>query len=270
MGGLPSKPDRSKTMLVIGAGYSRTGTVSIQLALEKLLDGPVLHGGTHALFRESWFMKTWYDAYVAKRRGDRQRCVKLVHQVTDGFVGCVDLPAINFVAELIEAYPEAKVVLVTREPEKWWKSFDAVVLENGDAWYLPLLTAISPALSRIPPFVKEWKILTDSSLQEAGHTPGDYGPFIIETHNDIVRQVVPKDRLLEMRIEDGWEPLCKFLGKPVPAEPFPRVNDAEAAEAVVNGVVAKLLMMWAGAISVAGGGAYLAWRFWGSASGTGV
>jgi hypothetical protein len=38
---------------------------------------------------------------------------------------------------------------------------------------------------------------------------------------------VPKDRLLIMTLEDGWEPLCKFLGDlPVPDEPFPRVNDS--------------------------------------------
>ena len=52
MGGVPSKPDYSKSMLVIGAGLSRTGTVSTQLALEKLLGGPVMHGGTHMISRE--------------------------------------------------------------------------------------------------------------------------------------------------------------------------------------------------------------------------
>lgn len=52
MGGAPSKPDASRTVEVIGAGYSKTGTLSMQLALETLLQGPVMHGGTHLLKRE--------------------------------------------------------------------------------------------------------------------------------------------------------------------------------------------------------------------------
>lgn len=53
MGGVPSKPGDAATQLqVIGAGYSRTGTASMQLALEKVLQGPVMHGGTHILWRE--------------------------------------------------------------------------------------------------------------------------------------------------------------------------------------------------------------------------
>lgn len=46
MGGALSKPDPAATLQVVGAGYSRTGTSSLQLALAKLVDGPVYHGGT--------------------------------------------------------------------------------------------------------------------------------------------------------------------------------------------------------------------------------
>lgn len=42
----------------------------------------------------------------------------------------------------------------------------------------------------------------------------------------MIRGLVPKERLLEWSVEDGWEPLCEFLGKPVPDEPFPHVNAA--------------------------------------------
>lgn len=40
----------------------------------------------------------------------------------------------------------------------------------------------------------------------------------------MIRGMVPKERLLEWYIGDGWEPLCKFLGKPIPDEEFPHVN----------------------------------------------
>jgi hypothetical protein len=53
MGQKPSIPtDLSKEVRVIGAGFSRTGTVSFALALERLLDGPVCHSGTNILLRE--------------------------------------------------------------------------------------------------------------------------------------------------------------------------------------------------------------------------
>lgn len=53
MGGVASVPtDRSRTLKVIGAGYSRTGTVSMAMALEKILEGPVMHGGTQLFGRE--------------------------------------------------------------------------------------------------------------------------------------------------------------------------------------------------------------------------
>ena len=46
MGGAASVPDDStRSLKVIGAGYSRTGTLSMAMALETLLNGPVMHGG---------------------------------------------------------------------------------------------------------------------------------------------------------------------------------------------------------------------------------
>lgn len=42
----------------------------------------------------------------------------------------------------------------------------------------------------------------------------------------MIRGLVPKDNLLEWTVEDGWEPLCAFLDKPVPDEPFPHANAA--------------------------------------------
>lgn len=53
MGGVASVPtDHTRSLKVIGAGYSRTGTLSMAMALETLLDGPVMHGGSQLLGRE--------------------------------------------------------------------------------------------------------------------------------------------------------------------------------------------------------------------------
>jgi len=41
----------------------------------------------------------------------------------------------------------------------------------------------------------------------------------------MVRSAIPADQLLVFEVKDGWAPLCEFLEKPVPSEPFPRTND---------------------------------------------
>ncbi|KAJ6537629.1 hypothetical protein B0H19DRAFT_1382382 [Mycena capillaripes] len=63
---------------------------------------------------------------------------------------------------------------------------------------------------------------------------------------DEVRRMVPEERLLEYRVGEGWEPLCKFLGKPIPEEPFPKTNDTQAFNDGVNkltGAVVRTLAL---------------------------
>ena len=44
-------------------------------------------------------------------------------------------------------------------------------------------------------------------------------------HYEHVRSVVPKEKILEFKAGDGYEPLCRFLGKPVPKdEQYPHIN----------------------------------------------
>lgn len=68
--------------------------------------------------------------YKYKRESDRPRLLKTLQAVIGGFVGCSDCPMIHFLPELLELYPDAKVVLVTRDTEKWWKSFAVFGDEN--------------------------------------------------------------------------------------------------------------------------------------------
>ena len=82
--------------------------------------------------------------------------------------------------------------------------------------------------------------------------------------HDEVRAMVPKERLLEYKLGDDWEPLCRFLGKEVPAKPFPRINEtAEFSERIQ--IVVKLAMrraMWNAVPWVVGAGAVgAAWYF---------
>lgn len=73
---------------------------------------------------------------------------------------------------------------------------------------------------------------------------------ILEAHHKKVASLVPEGQLLEMDLNDGWAPLCRFLDVPVPDEPFPRVNDAKAADKYATGVILKALGVWFGIFSV--------------------
>lgn len=76
---------------------------------------------------------------------------------------------------------------------------------------------------------------------------------ILQAHEAKVRSLVPKDQLLEMDLSEGWEPLCKFLGVPVPKDtPFPRANDGPAADKYATKVFAKVLGVWIAIFSIIG------------------
>jgi len=141
MGGVPSVPtDPNRTLEVIGAGYSRTGTSSMAIALEKLLDGPVCHGGSQMLGREDsmlgrkhpvgwsqghietdqtlWtgYVKKWIEVYRQRDAGNRPALMKALREATRGFVGVTDVPAVDFIGELVELYPNVKVGRVSPPP----------------------------------------------------------------------------------------------------------------------------------------------------------
>jgi hypothetical protein len=190
------------------------------------------------------------------------------------------MPFVLIIPELLEIYPDVKVVLVTRDPDKWWISFCGV-LKHADAWFLPYLTSIAPALRWFPSLMGEWKKETDKLANGSNGKSGEYGPCkylsvwksnsepadettdLIEIYNQSIIDLVPKERLLIMTIQDGWGPLSKFLGKSAPDEPFPRTNDGEAADRVAAMVFGKLMLMWLGLFSAIGGTAYLGFRLYG-------
>ncbi|KAI0018217.1 hypothetical protein F4780DRAFT_539056 [Xylariomycetidae sp. FL0641] len=260
MGAAPSVPtDPSRKLQVIDAGFSRTATVSYALALEKLLDGPVMHGGTQILTREDAYCKRVSDIYRHRRDGDRAHMMKALQDCIAGFVACSDVPMVHFVPELLELYPDAKVVLVTRDPEKWWQSF-AVFGDNSSDWILTLTKLILLPLPGARWYADTAKGFVEHPIQTHGR-PADSKDFI-EVHNEWVRRNVPKDQLLEIDVAAGWEPLCKFLDKPVPDEPFPRANDREARDRFMRHMLCRAGAAWIGIFSAAAVTGIGAWRLW--------
>ncbi|KAE9372773.1 hypothetical protein N431DRAFT_339932 [Stipitochalara longipes BDJ] len=250
MGGIPSVPtDPTRSLRIIGAGYSRTGTLSMALALEKLLDGPVMHGGSQLLGREDAYVKLWSQIFTA--RHDKAKLFKLLRKATAGFVAITDAPGNCFIAELLELYPDAEVVCVRRNPVTWWKSWESVTKQAG-AGFLNWFLASVPGKRWYPKLVAQF-------LEQQEEKWGPMTEKRMDEHNEYVREVTPNEKFHMMELSEGWAPLCKILGISIPDETFPRANDAEAVEGLAGQILLEAGTRWAGIFSVVGVVGYGAW-----------
>jgi hypothetical protein len=162
-------------------------------------------------------------------------------QVLGSWGGATDAPVIAFAHELQECYPEAKVLLVERDTEKWYKSFNDTVIANSWNPVLLALTRLDPWLvgpmgTMHHKWIRGWMGATSKKeMQEKAR------PFY-EAYNAHVKAITPEGKLLVYELGSGWEPLCEFLGKPVPEVPFPKVNETEQLNEKM-GLVMQLGMM---------------------------
>ena len=195
-------------MKVIGAGFMRTGTLSTQAAL-KILGFPCYH--MREVARTPGHVEAW-TRFVTKTAP--MDWVALFR----GYEATVDFPAAWYYRELMEAYPDAVVLLNERDPDAWYRSFATL-------WgFVNKMRAFRfvPKLRRFIAFGDALLDATfDGKIEEANCKR------VFEQHNAAVRRHVPPDKLLVFRVTDGWEPLCAFLGCEVPAVPFPHLNEGE-------------------------------------------
>jgi hypothetical protein len=216
----------SPTLQVIGAGLGRTGTLSLHAALERLGFAPCEHMTNCFAHPERFAL--WLEAMRRKRAGEPIDWRPLFA----GYRATVDWPGAYFWRELIAAHPEARVILTVRDPQRWYDSarttiYAAIQSRNATPAarvLYRLLTWANPRARQGFQVVQE--TVWDGTL--AGRFEDrDAAIRIFEEHNRDVVATVPPERLLVFDVKEGWEPLCAFLGVPVPAgEPFPHVNDA--------------------------------------------
>ena len=193
------------TLRVVGAGLGRTGTASLKLALERLLDGPCYH--MMEVFGRPDHIPVWREAAT----GDSPDWDALF----EGYVAAVDWPVASFWPEVSAAYPDAVVLLSTRaDAETWWKSASSTIFAIVDKEGPP------------PEFLGMWDAIATNRFT-AGYREREPAIEAYQRHNAEVRREVPPERLLEWQPGDGWEPLCERLGVPVPDEPFPHTNSTE-------------------------------------------
>jgi len=162
----------------------------------------------------------WQDAFAAKFNGEGHFGRKEWDQLLGHCQAVCDWPAVAFAKELIEAYPEAKVILTTRDVHSWHASTMKTVYWRVTDPELKLLSNFDWAAGMYYPMLKKFF---------ATFFEGDFpnkGKEIYWRHYDEVRRLVPPERLLEFKVTDGWGPLCEFLKVDCPVIPFPHVNDS--------------------------------------------
>ena len=138
-------------------------------------------------------------------------------KVLGTYAGVADIPSAVFAEELLAAYPDAKVILTTREEDGWMESMKSTIWH---AWYQRHIEGPPRAPENIMDMVclHLWK----------GDFP-THGRQWYREHNELVRRLAPKraGQFLDYEARQGWGPLCEFLGVEVPEIDFPR-NDAWA------------------------------------------
>lgn len=204
---------------VIGAGFGRTGTASLKIALETLG------------YRKCHHMKEVFESLRQIEYWDRASHGEAMNwdEVFQGFKASVDWPSAAYYRQLAETYPDAKVILSVRDPEAWYTSVAETIY--------PLNHAMPEWIARIFPPVRKlktmiirtvWQGVFDGRFPDRAHAIEVFNRNIEE-----VKQTIPPERLLVHRATEGWEPLCRFLDKPVPNTPYPRVNEARDLKRMV-------------------------------------
>ncbi|KAI8343219.1 hypothetical protein BC941DRAFT_366946 [Chlamydoabsidia padenii] len=205
------------TLEVIGAGLGRTGTQSLGVALE------ILGYRTHSMVKV--LTDPTQDPGVWLRAKEQPSTHKDEWETVYGnYDAAVGWPTATFYKELMDKYPTAKVILTLRDANEWF-----------DLMLNTIFTQVNFQLPINTPHHLNHAVAMLKDVVMNGQTPNpldveaDRAKFIkmYKDHIDQVKQYVPADRMLIMDLNEGWDNLCSFLGKPMPEIPYPSLNYAD-------------------------------------------
>ena len=226
-------------MQIIGASFGRTATTSTRIALNHLGFGPCYH--MIEVFMHPSHIAQWQAAADGHPVDWREFLAK--------YPSGLDYPFSAFYKEILAAFPEAKVILNVRDPQRWWQS-------TRDTIYNQIL--IPDWMNSIFIFHRGLKKMVDDTiwkrLFDGRFLERDYAIQVFNDHIKEVKALVPADRLLIFDVKEGWGPLCEFLNVPMPEKPFPHFNNRAMTRLGFVGVrifgiftvlAIPLLLIWA-------------------------
>lgn len=212
---------------VIGAGFGRTGTRSLKVALEELGFCKCYH--MEEVIKHPSHLKRWADV-MKGGTADWEALFK-------GYQSATDWPAAAYYIDLMTAYPDAKIILTVRDPERWHVSIMNTLYQTSRK-FIQIAKIIPPLHQFLDGMEKVvWLGTFQNKVEDRYHAVK-----VFEDHIEEVKRVVPKERLLIFEARHGWEPLCAFLGVPVPAnKPYPHRNNGSTIRKILKH---KTLLKW--------------------------
>ena len=198
-------------MKVICAGWGRTGTRSLKYALEHITGQPSYHMQNILLNKKD--AKKWHNSiFKYNEKFDWEDIYK-------GYGACLDFPSCNYYKELMDYYPDAKVILTVRDSESWIKSWNVLNNQILKSFTFRFLAKIPRTSFKLQKDIHN-KMILGSAGAFQGAKSDEERMKKFEEWNKSVIQYVPKDRLLVFEVKDGWAPLCEFLNVEIPDMPF--------------------------------------------------
>jgi hypothetical protein len=208
---------------VIGVGFGRTGTASLKQALERLGFSPCYH--MFDVVDDPSRMRHW----LAAAQGQPVDW----DEIFAGFETTVDWPAAAFWRDIVAHYPDAKVILTVRDPQRWYDSAVETIFANAGPMQNRAQRVVFPLLAKLSPDLGTFVKMTDAAvIRRVFEGRIADRAYAIEVFNRHIREVtegIPADRLLVYEVSSGWAPLCDFLDVTEPrGVDFPRGNDARS------------------------------------------
>ena len=194
-----------------------------------------------------WLSRKGVDRRLADKYVQSGWLERLGHGAYRRTGATVDWPGCSFYQELMEAYPEAKVLLSVRDPDRWYESMLTTIYRVPRSFLLFLLRPTLPFIRNLYRMVNAavWGGTFGGRFEDREHAIG-----IFERHNEEVKKHVPPDRLLVYDVKQGWEPLCHFLDVPVPIDKaFPHLNDAARIQRFLRYGPWLVLSVYAGIVA---------------------
>ncbi len=227
-------------MKVIGAGLPRTATTTTLIAFEQLGFAPCYH--MRDLFADMDRALTLWEA-VADGKPDWEAIFGEAQSTCD-------YPSARYYREILDHYPDAKVVMSVRSAGGWVRSMRETIwpMYWGDSVMYHVCQARRQVDRNWDRFIALMMRMTWD--EKTGGIAGDHHTdeglaAIMEGWNAQVKDDVPAEQLLVWNPADGWEPLCEFLEVDVPEGPVPHVNDTAAFnEGILGGGLAVLNEWW--------------------------
>lgn len=234
------------TLKIIGAGYGRTGTKSTYTALNQL-GFPCYHMIEVIRNKANKTHLDFWRMVAHSPSGTKHDWEQVLSQYT----AAVDNPTCCVWRELMVAYPDAKVLLTLHPngPEAWYESTIDTIYFTENVWQFKVLEWLTPFGRKMGDMSREliWRRNLKGTMDDKARAIAQY-----KQHIEDVRAAVPADKLLIFVVDQGWGPLCKFLGVPTPSTPFPNVNDRAAIKKIIAGIIkGAYVFLGAGAIILA-------------------